>query len=141
MGNKRLWLLVACTIVGFLLVVGSGKAGAQSSTIVLRRYTFGSGGGGVSSPSLVLQGTLGQPSPAGQLQSSGLVLRAGFWHGQPGEPTAVRLVLQSAEPAPVRPRVLPLALLGLTLFSCLALTWRTLSEQRQSNNRHLWRKP
>jgi hypothetical protein len=132
MDKKRFWLWSAAIILGLLLVVG--PLAAQSSTIVLRRYTFGSGGGAASSGSLVLNGTIGQPSPAGPLQSGNLVLRAGFWHGQPGDPTAVRLVLQSAESAGMGR--LPLALLGLALFACLALTWQTVARQRGAN---LWR--
>jgi hypothetical protein len=136
MGNKRLWLWVACTIVGFLLVVG--PLAAQSSTIVLRRYTFGSGGGEASSPTLALNGTMGQPSPAGQVQSGGIVLRAGFWHGQPDEPTAVRLVVQSAEPAGASG--LAVALLALALSGCLFLTGRAFARQQRTLHGRLWRK-
>jgi hypothetical protein len=134
MGNKRFWLLVAGTMLGLLLVVG--PLAAQPPTIVLRRYAFSNGGGQASSGSLQLLATLGQPA-AGQVQSSSLVLRAGFLHGQPSEPTAVRLVLQSAEPAPILPGVLPLLLLGLALCSCLALMWRTVVRQRPAKGNRL----
>lgn len=89
MSAKRFLMICAIAILLALGLLQAWNALA-SSTFLWRKHTFGNAGGRLQGSNLTLNGTLGQPSVAGEMSGSTLRLRAGYWPdaglGQPRPP-------------------------------------------------------
>lgn len=98
--HKR-WLIWFIIIA--LLGLATSMETFADSTFLWRKYTFGSAGGRLQGASHALAATLGQPSASGELSSSHVHLRAGYWLAAPAASTATFVVNSAVDAVDAAP--------------------------------------